>query len=64
MDSAENKVHEILKKCCVKHGSIPIIKKMKGFLLDNRWMISKKLNEGAFGQIYSGYDVQTTFNGL
>ena len=55
---AENKVHDILKKCCQKHGSIPIIKKMKGFLLDNRYMISKKLNEGAFGQIYSGYDLQ------
>ena len=61
---AENKVHDILKKCCQKHGSIPIIKKMKGFLLDNRYVIAKKLNEGAFGQIYSGYDVQTSVNGL
>lgn len=60
---AENKVHEILKKCCQKHGSIPIIKKMKGFLLDNRYVISQKLNEGAFGQIYSGYDMKTMLNG-
>jgi len=48
MDS-ENKVHDTLKKCCQKHGSIPIIKKMKGFLLSNRFVIDKKLNEGAFG---------------
>ena len=38
MDS-ENKVHDTLKKCCQKHGSIPIIKKMKGFLLNNRFVI-------------------------
>lgn len=61
---AENKVHDILKKCCQKHGSIPIIKKMKGFLLDNRYVIAKKLNEGAFGQIYSGYDAQASVDGL
>ena len=30
---AENKVHDVLKQCCLKHGSIPIIKKMKGFIL-------------------------------
>lgn len=61
---AETKVHDTLRKCCLKHGSIPIIKKMKGFILDNRYVIAKKLNEGAFGQIYSGYDAQTTVNGL
>jgi serine/threonine protein kinase len=61
---AENRVHENLKKCCRQHGSIPIIKKLKGFLLDNRYMISKKLNEGAFGQIYSGFDMKTTVDGV
>ena len=60
---AENKVHDVLKQCCLKHGSIPIIKKMKGFILENRYIISKKLNEGAFGKIYSGYDAQTNFLG-
>ena len=60
---AENKVHDVLKQCCLKHGSIPIVKKMKGFILENRYIISKKLNEGAFGKIYSGYDVQTSFQG-
>lgn len=60
---AENKVHDVLKQCCLKHGSIPIIKKMKGFIVENRYIISKKLNEGAFGKIYSGYDVQSDFHG-
>lgn len=36
---------------------------MKGFLLNNRFVIDKKLNEGAFGQIFSGYDMQTLING-
>lgn len=30
---------------------------MKGFILENRYIISKKLNEGAFGKIFSGYDM-------
>lgn len=59
----KDRVQEVLMKCCQKHGSIPIIKKMQGFLIDNRFIISKKLGEGAFGQIYSGYDVSTNFNG-
>ena len=63
MDS-QSKVHETLKKCCKKHGSIPIIKKIKDFTLNGRFVIQKRLNQGAFGKIYSGYDVQTMVNGV
>lgn len=59
----KDRVQDVLMQCCQKHGSIPIIKKMQGFIIENRFIISKKLGEGAFGQIYSGYDVQTNFNG-
>ena len=59
----DTRVKDILKLCSQKNGEIPIIKKMKGFLLDNRFLIQGKLNEGAFGQIYSGVDTQTMFHG-
>lgn len=59
----ETKVHDVLKQCCQKHGSIPIIKKLTNFKLDNRFVIQDKLGQGAFGKIYSGYDTQTLLNG-
>ena len=37
---------------------------MKDFVLNGRFVIHKRLNEGAFGKIYSGYDTQTTVNGI
>lgn len=64
LDKHENKKKEILLKCSKKHGKIPIIKNMKGFLIDNRFMVCEKISQGAFGQIYSGYDMQTEFNGI
>ena len=35
----DKKVHDVLKQCCLKHGSIPIIKKIKNFKLENRFVI-------------------------
>ena len=60
---SKDKVQEVLMKCCEKYGGIPIVKKLQGFCIDKRFMIAKKIGQGAFGQIFGGYDIKTDLNG-
>ena len=56
MDSDE-KIVKALEKVFAKLGmSIPVIFKLKGYVLDNRFKISKSMTEGAFGKIFTGSD--------
>ena len=57
MDSDE-KIVKALEKVFAKLGmSIPVIFKLKGYVLDDRFRISKSMTEGAFGKIFSGSEV-------
>lgn len=60
---SDKNVERILNECRAKHGNIKVIKTLEGHLLEKRYMLSKKLNEGAFGQIYSGFDIKEKING-
>ena len=58
MDGDE-KIVKALEKVYAKLGmSIPVIFKLKGFVLDNRFKIAKSMTEGAFGKIFSGSEVE------
>lgn len=58
MDSDE-KIVKALEVVFSKLGmTIPVIFKLRGYLLDDRFKISKSMTEGAFGKIFTGSDVQ------
>lgn len=58
MDGDE-KIVKALEQIFAKLGmSIPVIFKLKGFILDNRYKISKSMTEGAFGKIWTGSEVK------
>lgn len=62
MDGDE-KILKALEVVFTKLGmSIPVIFKLRGFVLDNRFKISKSMTEGAFGKIYTGSDVLYSAN--
>ena len=54
----------ILKKFLAKNGDIPVIMKLKGHILDDRFKIKESLSEGAFGKVYSGYDTIQRVEGV
>ena len=43
---------------------MPVIDKLKNFVLDGRYKIRKPLSEGAFGKIYEGQDKDTKIQGI
>ena len=45
-----------------KHGNMPIIETLQGFILNDRYKITQSLSEGAFGKIYAGYDMSQQSN--
>ena len=53
-----------LQKYLKANGNIPIVKSLKGFVLDGRFVIEKALSEGAFGKIYTGHDLNTKSQGI
>ena len=54
----DDKILKALEVVFTKLGmSIPVVFKLKGFVLDNRFKISRSMTEGAFGKIYTGSDV-------
>lgn len=62
MDGDE-KILKALEVVFTKLGmSIPVIFKLRGFVLDNRFKISKSMTEGAFGKIFTGSDVLYSAN--
>ena len=54
----------ILKKFLAKNGNIPVIMKLKGHILNDRFKIKESLSEGAFGKVYSGYDTLERIEGV
>ena len=46
-----------------KHGKLPVVESLNGFILNDRFRITKTLSEGAFGKIYSGIDIKKSRHG-
>ena len=54
----DEKIVKALEKVFAKMGmSIPVIFKLKGYVLDNKFKISKAMTEGAFGKIFTGSEI-------
>ena len=61
----DEKIVKALEKVFAKLGmSIPVIFKLKGYVLDDRFKISKSMTEGAFGKIFTGSEVVFNANDI
>lgn len=54
----------MIQRVLRKHGAMPVVDSLNGFVLDGRYKVRKALSEGAFGKIYEGQDKKQKVQGL
>lgn len=54
----------MIQKVLRKHGPMPVVDNLHGFVLDGRYKVRKALSEGAFGKIYEGQDKKQKVQGI
>ena len=40
-----------------KYGNMPIVNRLRNYLLDGQYIIKEKLAQGSFGHVFDGFDL-------